>query len=103
MFIKMSPPKPSAMSHRWKKRYWAPLPENTKLVAYVMMIGMREEMAINCIVRWVKPTGSGVQFMGLTDAQVYKLMELVASIRSGSRAQPERGDRAWSTYRANRW
>jgi len=54
-----------------------PLPYGTKLRVFMQLPGLRNEAAIEAIVRWWKPTGMGVQFGVMGARETHALTTLL--------------------------
>ncbi len=56
-----------------------PPPYGTKLRVYMMLPGLKTETCVDCTVRWVKPTGMGVQFGVMGARETHAITELLAA------------------------
>jgi type IV pilus assembly protein PilZ len=55
-----------------------PLPYGSRLRVYVRLPGLRDEAAIDAVVRWSKPIGMGVQFGMMGARETHGLTRLLA-------------------------
>jgi type IV pilus assembly protein PilZ len=55
----------------------SPLPYGTRVRVFMHLPGLRDESAIDAIVRWSKPTGMGVQFGVMGARETHALTQLL--------------------------
>lgn len=56
----------------------APLPYGALVRVFIRLPGLRGEATIECVVRWSKPSGMGVQFGRMGARETHGLTEMIA-------------------------